>query len=294
MKSNIHKLFLLLLSIVSLFFPNMTYSQEEGPTNKTVLIAILARNKAHVLPRFLDCIEKLNYNKKNIDIYINTNNNSDETETILRNWTKKHSDLYRSIEFESHELNGLSENNPHIWTKERFKALGSIRNKSMQKAVDRNVDFYFVVDCDNFITPQTLKVLVEKNKPIIAPMLTSIPNTKSFYSNFFCDISERGYFKSHPDYHKILSREIEGTFKVPVVHCTYLIQKEHLNKLSYIDDTNDYEFVIFSRGARKANIDQYICNEENFGTLVHIMSDVTTCTLEDEKKIVDDYFAKNP
>lgn len=271
------RLCLLFLSLSSLLF-------SEGEENKTVLLAILAKNKAHVLPAYLRSIDALDYDKKLITVYINTNNNQDETLKMLEAWAEKRGPEYRSIIMESHEVANAAVTKPHEWTKERFKTLATIRNKSMQKTLDEKCDAYFVVDCDNFITPCTLKELMKRDKPIIAPMLRAIPEPCDAYSNFFCDIAGTGYYKDHPNYRKILYKEMVGTFEVPVVHCTYLIQAPVIEKLTYLDGTDDYEFVIFSRSAREKNVGQFICNEKNFGTLLHFYSD--GMTLDEEAKRV--------
>jgi 2-polyprenyl-3-methyl-5-hydroxy-6-metoxy-1,4-benzoquinol methylase len=127
-----------------------------------------------------------------------------------------------------------------------------------------------------------------KDKPIVAPMLRPIPENYDIYSNYFSAVTPAGYWTSDPNYLKILNYEMVGTFKVPVVHCTYLIKSKYLDQLNYIDGTDDYEFAIFSRMARQKGIDQYICNEQDFGVLVHFHTDVT---LEEEKRRVDEYFA---
>jgi len=254
----------------------MLYCQTE---QKTVFLPILARNKAHVLPLFLHCIENLIYEKKLITIYVNTNDNSDDTEKILDQWVTINREKYCKIIYEKHNTNHNT-TNPHEWNKERFAVLSKIRNRSLQIAIEEKNNFYFVVDCDNFIEPETLKVLVHEDKPIIAPMLVSIPEKNDRYSNFFCDIDSNGYYKHNFRYDAILDRNFIGTFAVPVVHCTYLIKQEYLPLLSYQDGTGDYEFVIFSRVARQNKIPQYICNKKFFGTVVHFYKNVT---LDEEK-----------
>lgn len=254
---------------------------------KTVLLSILARNKEHVLPRYLKCIDALDYDKKLITVYINTNNNEDNTEKMLQRWAQKRKDLYYDIVFESHEVEDLPSARPHEWNSTRFKVLGAIRNTSLQKAKEYNCDYYFVVDCDNFIAPSTLNVLVSKNKPIIAPLLRAIPEKGDPYSNYFYDISQDGYYKDHPDYWKILNRQNIGVFMVPVVHCTYLVKSKYIDQLSYIDETDDYEFIIFSRIARRNNVQQYICNEEEFGVLAHFHTDVS---IAEENRRLQEYF----
>lgn len=259
-------------------------AQENGE-NKTIMLAILAKNKAHVLPQFLACIENLDYPKHLISLYINTNNNEDSTKEILKSWIREHKSDYQRIIFKGRDLQHVKSTRPHEWTSERFKVLATIRNQSLQKAKEYQTDYYFVVDCDNFITPDTLKELIHQDKPIIAPLLKAIPEPHDSYSNFFCAVSASGYYENHPNYIKILSRQMKGTFKVPVVHCTYLIKSEYIDKLNYIDGSDDYEFVIFSRTARNNKVDQYICNEKNFGVLLHFHNDLT---LEEEKKRVAD------
>ena len=255
---------------------------EEQP-NKTVLIAILARNKAHVLPRYLKCIQNLDYDKKLIHIYVKTDNNSDDTEVILKEWIKKNEKSYASIIYDDKNFAHSVESNPHDWTPARFKILAKIRNDSLQKAKEQRTDFYFVVDCDNFIAPFTLKDLVKQDKPIIAPVLRSIPNLDDNYSNYFCKCSEYGYYDDHPEQTAILHRKKVGVFKVEVVHCTYLIKTDYIDELSYTDGTNDFEFVIFSRVARKNGIDQYVINEKEYGVQIHFGGFVT---LEEEKRLI--------
>ncbi len=250
---------------------------------KTVFLSILARNKEAVLPKYLRCIESLEYDKKLIVLYINTNNNEDDTEQLLKDWVRKNKKAYRKVIFESHHCEDLDQTNPHDWNAQRFSKLAMIRNKTLDLAKKMKVAYYFVVDCDNFIAPSTLKVLIEKDKPIIAPMLYAIPVPSDNYSNFFAACSPTGYFQDDPEYWQILRKSKVGTIEVPLVHCTYLIQQKYLDRLSYTDETNDYEFVIFSRNARKANIGQYICNEEDFGVLVHFYENLT---LEEENKRV--------
>jgi hypothetical protein len=282
-----HYLFILLSCLIPLFAALPACADLNQPDDKTVLIAILARNKAHVLPKYLQCIEELEYDKSLISLYINTNNNIDETEEILEEWLENHSSEYRSVVYEPHQLKKFDSNKPHVWTPKRFKVLAEIRNKSLQMTKELECDYYFVVDCDNFIEPFTLKILLEKDKPIIAPMLYPIPEKGDIYSNYFCAVSSNGYYKDHPDYLKLLKREKVGTFKVPVVHCTYLINADLIDQLNYIDETEDYEFVIFSRCARKNKIDQYLCNEFEFGEMVHFFD---YPSLNEETRRMQEYF----
>ena len=50
------------------------------------MVAILAKQKERMLPLYLERIEALHYPKSFIVLYVRTNNNTDGTERILRQW----------------------------------------------------------------------------------------------------------------------------------------------------------------------------------------------------------------
>lgn len=277
------------LFLLIAFLTSFGTLQSVEAEDKTVLLAVLARNKAHVLPYYLHCIDNLDYDKKKITVYINTNNNQDNTVELLRNWIVEKGSEYRGVIYESHEVEGLLACSPHHWTAERFKVLGAIRNRSMEQAVSTKSDFYFVVDCDNFIVPSTLRDLVVHNKPIIAPMLRAIPDPEDGYSNFFTVVDEQGYWGGVEGYYPILLWEKVGAFDVPVVHCTYLIQTHVIPELTYIDASSDHEFVIFSRRARERGIGQFICNEKFYGYVLHPDE---TITLPEEVEMIHKFMAE--
>ena len=55
-----------------------------------VTIAILAKNKGHSLPLYLKCILDQTFPKDKTYIYIRTNNNTDDTVQILKEWVATH------------------------------------------------------------------------------------------------------------------------------------------------------------------------------------------------------------
>jgi len=229
-----------------------------------IVIAILVKNKELSLPLYLECISNLNYNKKNIYLYIRTNDNTDNTIKILEDFILKNKSQYKSIYYNKQSISKeLTKYANHEWNTLRFLILGKIRQDSINYAIDKKCH-YFVVDCDNYITPQTLINLVNnKNLGVIAPMLIS----NSRYSNFHFDIDENGYYIEHDNYMPILNKNISGLIDVKVVHCTYFINYNLLKDITYDDNTNRYEYVIFSDNLRNKNIPQYLDNREFYGFL---------------------------
>jgi glycosyltransferase involved in cell wall biosynthesis/SAM-dependent methyltransferase len=240
----------------------------------TILLAILAKQKADALPLYLNCIEALDYPKSLIKLYIRTNNNTDATEQILREWVGRVGHLYAGVEFDAENVEtNVEQFAVHEWNATRFRVLGHIRNVSLNRALDEKCDFYFVADLDNFVRPETLRELVALNLPIVAPLLRSIaPN--DFYSNYHAEIDANGYYKDSDQYQWILNQWLRGIHEVPVVHCTYLVRADVVRKLSYLDGSDRHEYVVFSASARKANVPQYLDNRQVYGYITFDESDV--------------------
>lgn len=230
----------------------------------SIVFAILAKQKAHVLRHYLECLRVQTVDKKEIHLYIRTNDNTDETEAILREFIDHHGADYASVFFDAASVSGrLAEFGQHEWNTERFAALGAIRQASIEHARTLGAH-YFVADCDNFIRPETLQSMLDvKELGVVAPMLRS----STAYSNFHCDIDPNGYYKGHPLYYDILERRLVGLIALPVVHCTYFIHNRLLPHIGYDDGSGRYEYVIFSDGLRRAGIPQFLDNRTDYGFL---------------------------
>lgn len=230
-----------------------------------VLIAILAKQKARALPLYLKCIEALDYPKSSIILYIRTNNNTDQTESILRDWVARVGYLYAGVELHTEDAEvPVQRYQVHEWNPDRFRVLAGIRNTSLKRAVELNCNYYFTVDVDNFIRPCTLREMVALNLPIAAPFLRSI-DPKDVYSNYHAEVTATGYYKDCDQYHWILNRWIRGVIEMPVVHCTYLLRGDVLPELTYEDTSGRHEYVVFSESARNAAIQQYFDNRQIYG-----------------------------
>lgn len=247
-----------------------------------VAIAILAKDKAHTLPLYLECIEKQTWPKDKTYLYIRTNNNNDATASILHAWVDKVRDRYAGIYFDDSDVAvHVEKYGQHEWNGERFKVLGKIRQDSVTWARQHN-SHYFVVDCDNFIQPHTLEALLRTNLPIVAPLLhvgdSDIAlkelGLSNAYSNYHAAIDGNGYYADCPLYYQLWRREIKGLIELPVVHCAYVVRYDVLDKISYDDETGRYEYVIFSDCARKQNIPQYLDTREVYGRITFAQNEV--------------------
>ena len=230
-----------------------------------VVIAILVKNKGYCLQFYLNCIYNQDYNKKNIHLYIRTNDNTDNTVSILKTFIERFKDQYNSVYYDDTDINSdIIKYKEHEWNSVRFQVLADIRQKSVDYAIKLGCH-YFVVDCDNFITKSTLSELfVDKNKGVIAPILV----TNTWYSNYHYNTTVNGYCEPHEYYKEILIKKISGLIKVNVVHCTYFIGNLFLKYVKYKENSDRHEYVIFSEKMRQENIPQYINNTKFYGFLI--------------------------
>ncbi len=233
----------------------------------SITIAILAKDKAHLLPLYLQCIERQTYPASLIRLYVRTNNNRDNTEAILRDWIARVRHRYAEIYWNAEDVpERVQDYSPHEWNSVRLQALCRLRQESVAWAKARNTH-YFIADCDNFIVPDTIETLMNTGLPVVGPLLRNGDDMKSFYANYHHLTDSNGYYKSSPQYYDILYQKAKGLIQVDVIHCTYLVRREVLEHASYIDGSGRYDYVIFSDTLRKKSIPQYIDNRRLYGKL---------------------------
>lgn len=248
--------------------PNAVQSRSDtSRRHPRVFLTILAKQKEPVLPFYLLCIEALDYPKDSIHLYVRTNNNTDRTADILREWINRVGNQYAHVEFDASDVTETVERfGVHEWNAIRFRVLAKLRQHSMQRTLETGCDYYFVADVDNFLKPNTLKELVAAGLPIVAPLLRH-DNLQSMYSNFHEKIDASGYFLDSEEYALLLYQRVKGFCQVPVVHCTYLVRADVIPQLLYDDGSGRHEYVVFSDSARKSGVPQYLDTRDVYGYL---------------------------
>ncbi|KAH7977462.1 hypothetical protein HPB49_001746 [Dermacentor silvarum] len=200
----------------------------------TVLIAVILRNKAHVLPYFFGYLEQQSYPKSRISLWIYTDHNVDQTPEMVDTWAEAVSSEYHNVNVTSEDGDAFfpDEEGSQKWTAQRYWHVIRLREEAIQVARTLWADFILFLDGDALLSnPKTIQDLVEENRTIIAPMLDS----RSAYSNFWCGMNEKGYYERTDEYMPILEKEKVGVFPVVMVHSATLINLNHADsrKLTY-------------------------------------------------------------
>uniref|UniRef100_A0A1A8M979 procollagen galactosyltransferase n=1 Tax=Nothobranchius pienaari TaxID=704102 RepID=A0A1A8M979_9TELE len=268
------------------YFPEERWSPESPLLAPRVVITLICRNSAHSLPLFLGAIERLNYPKDRIALWVATDHNTDNTTSILRDWLIQVQNYYHYVEWRPDEESRAfaEEVGPKHWNNLRYEYVMKLRQAALDTAREIWADYLLMVDCDNLLTSRdVLWKLMKENRTIVAPMLES----RAAYSNFWCGMTSQGYYKRTPDYIPIRRRERRGCFAVPMVHSTYLLdlRKEASRELAFYPPHAEYNWavddvIVFAHSARMADVQMYVCNREVYGYIPVPMR--SHATLQDE------------
>uniref|UniRef100_A0A8B9LVD9 procollagen-lysine 5-dioxygenase n=1 Tax=Astyanax mexicanus TaxID=7994 RepID=A0A8B9LVD9_ASTMX len=91
---------------------------------------------------------------------------------------------------------------------------------------DPSCGYYFSIDSDVALTnPDTLRILIEENKSVIAPMLS---RHGKLWSNFWGALSPEGYYSRSEDYIDIVQAKRVGVWNVPYITQVYLLRGDVL------------------------------------------------------------------
>ncbi|KAK4877567.1 hypothetical protein RN001_010073 [Aquatica leii] len=245
----------------------------------TLVIAVLIRNKAHTLPYFLTLLEKINYPKDRISLWLRSDHNIDNSIELLKLWVEDVHDQYHSIKTNFVEDKSYSdETGPTHWSSSRYDNVISLREEALNYARTIWADYLLAIDADVFLTDSNvLQELMLKDFVIVAPLLQSV----GLYSNFWGAMTNEYYYERSENYEPILYRKDKGCFNVPMVHSCVLINLQKLpsDHLSYVpqkiknyDGPRD-DIIAFSLSANKSGVTLNLCNEKVYGFIMVPLDD---------------------
>ena len=73
--------------------------------------------------------------------------------------------------------------NDHIWTNENLSKMPELRNATIKRALDGDYDYWFSIDTDLVLQPETLVTLLEADKDIVSEVFW----TQSWQGKWWCN-----------------------------------------------------------------------------------------------------------
>uniref|UniRef100_A0A8C9STB1 procollagen-lysine 5-dioxygenase n=1 Tax=Scleropages formosus TaxID=113540 RepID=A0A8C9STB1_SCLFO len=139
---------------------------------------------------------------------------------------------------------------------------------------DPTCDYYFSIDADVVLeNPDTLRILIEENKQVIAPMLS---RHGKLWSNFWGALSPEGFYARSEDYIDIVQGKRVGVWNVPYITQVYLIRgmtlRTRLAQIGLFSQQGQDPDMAFCRIVRDQGIFMFVSNRDVFGHLVSTSS----------------------
>lgn len=160
------------------------------------------------------------------------------------------------------------------------------RDYALEKCKQIGCDYYLSLDSvARLELADTLRILIQTNVTIIAPMLT---RPQKLWSNFWGSLTEDGFYARSHDYVELIKQDRQGLWNVPHIMNAYLINGNFIREnlaisgakrpdsgqpqviLSYHDPVRPQTKAVlaFTHNLRRSDTFQYMLNTHEFGHLV--------------------------
>ena len=224
-----------------------------------VMIGCPVRNRAWILPHFLQNLTALVYPPEQIEYCFVINDCTDETELILQEFAHR---------FPARLLYDNS-SRPGGWQRGsyRFSRLAELRNRLLDEFLHSDCAYLFSVDSDIMVPPAALQQLMQANKDIVSALVCNGEEIgdDQFY-NVFQQVDER----------LIPIRDFprQGIFPVDCTGAAYLIKRQVIaagvrynsrwgaEDIGFCKEAKQHDFAIFCHGAIEC--DHIMRNSQNY------------------------------
>ncbi|OCT80922.1 procollagen-lysine,2-oxoglutarate 5-dioxygenase 2 isoform X1 [Xenopus laevis] len=248
-----------------------------------VTIGIFIEQPSPFLPEFFSRLLALDYPKENLFFFIH-NSEVYHEQHIVKFWEQAKNVIG--------DLKVVGPEEPITQAEARNMGMDICRQ-------NKECDYYFNIDADVMLTnPQTLKILIEQNRKILAPLIT---RHGKLWSNFWGALTADGFYARSEDYVDIVQGKRVGLWNMPYIAHVYLIKGETLR--SEMQERNQFALdrldpdMALCRNAREMNLQRekdspspatfhmfsppkgvfmYITNRHEFGRLLSTANYNTT------------------
>ncbi|XP_030631845.1 multifunctional procollagen lysine hydroxylase and glycosyltransferase LH3 [Chanos chanos] len=219
-----------------------------------VHVAVFIEQPTPFVEEFLERLATLNYPHSRLRLFIH--NNVVYHEQHVQQFWNRHRSLFPTARIVGPEEN-LKQDQARTMAVEACKK-------------DPSCDYYFNIDAEvALINPDVLRILIEENKSVIAPMLS---RHGKLWSNFWGALSPEGYYSRSEDYIDIVQGKRVGLWNVPYITQVYLIRgstlRSRLAHVSLYQQEGMDPDMVFCRTIRDQGVFMYVTNRDEFGRLV--------------------------
>jgi len=216
------------------------YANEEKIEKQLkILVGSPVHQKSSILKEFLESLKRLDKKPHTLDFFFIDRNNTKETQELLKEFAAENSCLILQAKDNSEYI---CNENKHHWNLQLIQTVANFKDNMIEKAVNENYDYLFLVDSDLVLNPKTLKQLIKTNKDIISNIFWTVCRDRISYLPQVWVSDERILYK-HEIHEKISQDEINkrtsdfvnslkkpGIYEVGGLGACTLISKKALKK----------------------------------------------------------------
>ncbi len=202
----------------------------------TVFIASPVRNRAWVLPAFLDSLEKLDHPAEAVSHHFLINDCVDASGQILRDWASR-----RQRAVVEEVRTGVVGWNRYQYPHYDFRNLARLRNHLLERFLASGSSHLFSVDSDVLVPPHALRYLLRAERPVVAAVIANLPGCSveaSSAHNFL--LRRDGRYRHEPGVPT-------GIFEVDLTGAVVLIRREVIEAGARYGEHSSGEDLAFCR-----------------------------------------------
>jgi len=217
-----------------------------------VVIGLFIEQATPFMEEFLAKFIALAYPKDRIHLFVH--NAAPYHATQMDGFIEAHSQEYRSVKLIRHD------DNIKEW---------HARNLGIEECLKKKCEYYLNVDSvAHMDNPHLLKLMIEQNRPVLAPMII---RPYQAWSNFWGSLTSDGFYARSIDYMEIVQNTKRGVWNVPFVTSLYLVRGDVIankkTKPSYIHNLLDADMA-FCTNMRINDVYMFVTNRIDWGHLV--------------------------
>lgn len=184
-----------------------------------VMIGCPVRNRAWILPRYLEHISRLEYPRDKLEYCFIINNCTDDTRQILEDFARKQSIPVKLVIADFQDKAGHTRGNYS------FNRLAWLRNILLSEFLKSSCGFLFSVDSDILVPPDVLSKLIEDECEIISALVCNGHQVGDKQIFNILNKSKDGTFIHLKEFPR------DRTFQVDCTGAAYLIKRKMIEDM---------------------------------------------------------------
>lgn len=155
--------FILLFSLCFSFFA------ESSETKKRILVGTPIRQKPAILKEFLESLEAADKETYTFNYMFFDDNVIEESHQLLKDFNEKHAPFCTVLNASEEEksIEYICNETQHVWHNDLIWKVAHFKDVIIEKAIEQDYDYLFLVDSDLVLHPQTVEQLLKAKKEIV-------------------------------------------------------------------------------------------------------------------------------